>query len=177
MGLASINIDNKSLLTLLNWIQVGVPQAMETRIVRKAMNAAGREVLQEVRRAYPFSQPSATKGVHLNRPRKDRRTGEWKARIEVGVKGGTDEESRTEQSDNSPFVYIALGKRGAEAGKRSYIPTAVEYGHKGPGGSGPPTPAHPFLRPAIDRSRGKFQETMARVIREELDKETRRITG
>lgn len=165
MSLASLEIDNTSLKKLLDWMQTGIPLAMESRVLPKALNRANRKVLQRVRQKWPFREPSPAKGSRLSRPRKNRRTGAWQARLNIATNAKGDQDSEA-----SRFVYIAKGERGAKKGKRSYVPTALEYGHKGPGGKGTPTPAHPFLRPAVDEMQGQWQQELETAIREELKK-------
>ena len=54
--------------------------------------------------------------------------------------------------------------KASKAGKRSYYPSAVEYGHAGPGGSPRRTPAHSYFNVAVTATK----KTAMDAVRDDL---------
>jgi hypothetical protein len=145
------------------------------KIVRDAVRAGSKPLLTDVKSNAKSLTSTQIKGI-----KKSARIGSIIARslhlkvIKASVlrrKYGRDAWGQTivpKKGSNDLFASIS------KAGKRYYIPAAIEYGHAFPGrgGSGAKdVPAKKFIRPAWDKHKAKmpsiFKQHLIRAIREE----------
>lgn len=94
--------------------------------------------------------------------------GVWSRRYQ---KGGFGMNMGFHRDGNIHFVYHS------EAGVRSYIPSAIEYGHSGPNRAGGSIVARPvpYMRKAFEETKGKVINTVIRDMWRGIEREAPRI--
>lgn len=147
-----------------------VARTVRNKVLRKAVNAASRLVLDAARALVPKDTGMLRKslGVRIQTYR-----GSGKVVAVIGPRTGyTRTRSGTQQT--------ALGRKIKETGRNpSKYAHLVEYGHalvRGGKVAGS-VPAKPFLRPAFETNKGQLAETMSRLIAQEIEKIAKRMGG
>lgn len=76
----------------------------------------------------------------------------------------------TGKSKTYPNVLVGPRVKGNHAGFHGHL---VEFGHGGPH----PAPAHPFMRPAYEQTKGQVSEDAAKKIAKYLEKTANKLKG
>jgi hypothetical protein len=77
-----------------------------------------------------------------------------------GLKKSWKAKKPKDKRPGNPSVFVAVDRK---LGPHGHL---VEFGHGGPH----PAPAHPFVRPTMDRFRGKYAGLMVAMLRDKFGK-------
>jgi len=133
-----------------------LPTKVARKVIRQALRKGAKPVKASVK-TNAVAMVGGEMGSLIAKATAIRAVGQRPGRASVGVV--------LTAKYNDDFVHIA------KDGKRSYIPSAIEFGHTGPGGGEKVTPANPFARRAWHTQKPKALSIIQNALRAGVERE------
>jgi hypothetical protein len=167
--MAMINIDIHGMPELLrNMDKIGAK--LTTSVMRKALRAGSREYIAEAKK-----NASTMIGGSVSR-RGKHKIGNMARLISKSLAVRVAKKrKRGVISINALFKDTGGMIYKSKKGKRSFIPAAIEYGHRGPGGKGGQVAKPiPFMRRAFSTKKYEMRDNIVRYLHKEIFKLTKK---